>query len=454
MFESLQEKLELSLKKFRGQATITEENIDEALKDVRRALLDADVNLQVAKKFTEDVKEKALGTEVKGKLRPDQLVVKIVHDELVELMGSKRSELMTSPNPPTIILVAGLQGSGKTTFCGKLARSLRKKGRQPLLVACDIYRPAAIEQLKLLGQENKIPVFTDEGNTDAIDIANQALSYARKFSRDTVIVDTAGRLTIDEKMMEEVEGLAKSLNPTETLFVCDAMIGQDAVTTAKAFHDRLELTGVVLTKLDGDTRGGAALSVLSVVGKPIKFVGTGEKSDALEPFHPERIASRILGMGDILTLVEKAEQQIDKQEAAKIEEKIRKNQFTLDDFLDQLGMIKKMGSLKDLLGLLPGMDKSMKNLNVDDSAFSKVESIIYSMTKKERTNPKIINGSRRTRIAKGCGRTVQDVNRLLKQFEDMNKMMKMMTQGKKSRLMTGMNALGKMPGLGGRGRRR
>lgn len=455
MFESLQEKLELSLKKFRGQATISEENIEEALKDVRRALLDADVNLSVAKKFTEDVKEKALGTEVKGKLRPDQLIVKIVYDELVELMGSKRSELMISPQPPTVILVAGLQGSGKTTFCGKLARNLRKKGRQPLLVACDIYRPAAIDQLKQLGSENKIPVFTEEGNQDALDIAQKAIAYAKKFSRDTVIVDTAGRLTIDEKMMAEVESLSTELKPTETLFVCDAMIGQDAVNTAKAFHERLELTGVVLTKLDGDTRGGAALSVLSVVGKPIKFVGTGEKSDALEPFHPERIASRILGMGDILTLVEKAEQQIDKEEAQKLEEKIRKNQFTLDDFLDQLNMIKKMGSLKDLLGLLPGMDKGLKNLEVDDSAFSKVESIIYSMTKKERSNPKTINGSRRMRIAKGCGRTVQDVNRLLKQFDDMNKMMKMMTQGKKSRLMTGLNALGKMPGMGGRmGKRR
>ncbi len=437
MFESLQEKLELTLKKFRGQTVITEENIDEACVEIRRALIDADVNLNVAKKFVEDVKQKAIGAEVKGKLLPEQLIVKIVNDELVELMGNKRAELMFAPSAPTIIMVAGLQGSGKTTFCGKLAKNLKKKGRQPMLVACDIYRPAAIEQLKQLGNDIKVPVFTDEGNKDALDIANKAITYAKKFGRDIVIVDTAGRLTIDEEMMKEVENLSNGLKPTETLFVVDAMIGQDAVTTAKAFNDRLALTGIVLTKIDGDTRGGAALSVLTVIGKPIKFVGVGERLDDLEPFHPERIASRILGMGDILTLVERAEAQFDEAEAHKLEEKIRKNQFTFEDFLDQLRTIKKMGSLKDLLGMLPGMDKQLKNVNIDDKAFSKVEAIILSMTKVERNNPKVINGSRRIRISKGSGTTVQDVNRLIKQFEDMSKVMKSMTQGKKSRLFGG-----------------
>jgi len=442
MFDSLKEKLELTLKKFRGQNKITEENISEALQEIRRALLEADVHIDVVKKFVESVKEKSIGSEVKGKLRPDQLIVKIVNDELVELMGNKRSELKIASGKPTIILVAGLQGSGKTTFCGKLAKSLRKKGRQPLLVACDVYRPAAIEQLKTLGSQVKIPVFTEEGNNDPIAIANNALEYARKFGRDTIIVDTAGRLTVDEKMMDEVENISKAINPIETLFVCDAMIGQDAVTTAKAFHEKLELTGVVLTKLDGDTRGGAALSVLHVVGKPIKFVGVGETVDDLEPFHPERIASRILGMGDILTLVEKAESQIDKEEAAQLEEKIRKNEFTFDDFLSQLRAIQKMGSLKDLLGMIPGMDKQLRNVNVDDGAFKKVEAIIQSMTKKERTNPKIINGSRRMRIAKGSGTNVQDVNRLLKQFDDMGKMLKNISRGKKSRMLGGLG-LGK-----------
>ena len=344
MFDSLQEKLELTLKKFRGQNKITEDNISEALREIRRALLEADVHIDVVKKFVDSVKEKAIGSEVKGTLRPDQLIVKIVNDELVELMGNKRSELRIASGKPTIILVAGLQGSGKTTFCGKLAKNLRKKGRQPLLVACDVYRPAAIDQLKTLGEQVKIPVFTEEGSTDPIAIAKNALEYARKFGRDTIIVDTAGRLTVDEKMMDEVQNISKAIDPIETLFVCDAMIGQDAVTTAKAFHDKLELTGVVLTKLDGDTRGGAALSVLHVVGKPIKFVGVGETVDDLEPFHPERIASRILGMGDILTLVEKAEAQIDKAEAEQLAEKIRKNEFTFDDFLSQLRAIQKMGS--------------------------------------------------------------------------------------------------------------
>jgi len=434
MFENLQEKLELALKRFRGHATISEENISEALREIRRALLEADVNINVAKKFVEEVKQKAIGTEVKGNLLPEQLIVKIVHNELVEIMGSKKADLNISPQPPTVVLVAGLQGSGKTTFAAKLAKSLKKKGKQPLLVAADIYRPAAIEQLKTLAQQINVPVFSQEA-TDPVEIVKDALSYARKFARDIVIIDTAGRLTIDEKMMNEVENISKVAKPHETLFVCDAMIGQDAVNTAKAFHEKLNLTGIVLTKLDGDTRGGAALSVLEVVGQPIKFVSTGEKLDTLEPFHPERIASRILGMGDILTLVEKAEEQIDAQKAQKLEEKIRKNQFTFDDFLDQLATIKKMGSIRDLLGMIPGMDRNLKNVNIDEKGFLRVEAIIRSMTKEERQNPKIINGSRRKRIALGSGTTIQDVNRLLKQFEDMNKMMKNFTRGGKSRFL-------------------
>lgn len=445
MFESLQEKLEVALKKFKGQSKITEENIQEALQEIRKALLEADVNLNVVKKFIEDVKEKAIGTEVKGKLQPHQVIVKVVNDELVELMGSKKADIVFSPNPPTVILVAGLQGSGKTTFCGKLARNLRKKGRQPIVVAADVYRPAAREQLKQVAKTVGVPVFSEDDNKNPVEIAQNAIAYAKKFGRDIVIIDTAGRTTVDEMMMEEAKNISDAVKPTETLFVCDAMIGQDAVTTAKAFHEKLELTGVVLTKLDGDTRGGAALSVLSVIGKPIKFVGTGEKPENLEPFHPERIASRILGMGDILTLVEKAEAQIDKEEAQKLEEKIRKNQFTFDDFLDQLNTIKKMGSLRELIGMIPGMDKALKGVNLDDKAFSKVEAIITSMTKSERENPKIINGSRRRRIALGSGTQIQDVNRLLKQFEDMKKMMKGLNAGKKNRFMRG---LGLPKGMG------
>ncbi len=438
MFENLTEKLEGALKRFRGQAKISEENISEAMREIRRALLEADVNLKVAKQFVKDVREKAIGTEVKGNLLPEQLIVKIVRDELIEIMGSKKEDLNFAPKPPTVVLIAGLQGSGKTTFSAKLAKNLRKKGRQPLLVPCDVHRPAAIDQLKQLGKQANQPVFETD-TKDPTKIAKEAISYAKKFARDTVIIDTAGRLTIDEKMMKEVADIAEAVNPTETLFVCDAMIGQDAVTTAKAFHEKLKLTGVVLTKLDGDTRGGAALSVLQVVGKPIKYVGIGEKLDALEPFHPERIASRILGMGDVVSLVEKAEEQIDKDEAKKIEQKIRKNQFTFEDFLDQLKTIKKMGSLRDLLGMIPGMDKQLKNVDVDDKAFSRVEAIILSMTRAERTNPKIINGSRRRRIAKGSGTKVQDVNKLLKQFDDMSKMMKNLTRGKKSRMMRNFN---------------
>lgn len=434
MFENLQEKLELALKRFRGQTTISEENINEAMREIRRALLEADVNINVAKKLVDEVTQKAIGREVKGKLLPEQVIVKIVHDELVEIMGKKMSELTYSSQAPTIILVGGLQGSGKTTFCGKLAKSLKKKGKQPLLVACDIYRPAAILQLQQLAGDVKVPVFTEDIK-DAVQIAKNALVYARKFGRDTVIIDTAGRLTIDEEMMAEVRNISESVKPIETLFVLDSMIGQDAVNTAKAFHDNLNLTGVVLTKMDGDTRGGAALSVLEVVGKPIKFVSMGEKLDSLEPFHPERIASRILGMGDVLTLVEKAEAQFDQKQAEELEEKIRKNQFTFDDFLEQLKVIQKMGSLRDLLGMIPGMDKQLKNVQIDDSAFKRVEAIIYSMTREERRVPKIINGSRRMRIAKGSGTKVQDVNKLLKQFEEMQKMMKSVAHGKKSRFL-------------------
>lgn len=441
MFENLQEKLEVALKRFRGQAKISEENIQEAMREIRRALLEADVNLNVVKKFIDNVSEKAIGTDVKGNLLPEQLIVKIVRDELIELLGNKQSDIVFSHQPPTVILIAGLQGSGKTTFAAKLAKSLRKKGRQPLLVACDIHRPAAIDQLKTLGKSINIPVFSIESK-DAVQIAQEALSYSKRFARDVVIVDTAGRLTIDELMMQEVENISKSVAPTETLFVCDAMIGQDAVTTAKAFHDRLNITGIVLTKLDGDTRGGAALSVLSVIGKPIKYIGVGEKIEALEPFHPERIASRILGMGDIITLVEKAEQQIDAKEAQKLEDKIRKNQFNFEDFLEHLRTIKKMGSIKELLGFIPGMDKAMKNVSVDEKAFSRIEAMILSMTKAERNNPKILNGSRRKRIANGSGTTVQDVNRLLKQFDEMSKMMKTLSRGGKSRLMQN---FGKMP---------
>ncbi len=434
MFENLQEKLELALKRFRGQATISEENISEAMREIRRALLEADVNLEVAKKFVDEVKQKAIGTEVKGNLLPEQLIVKLVRDELVEIMGKNRTDIVFSPSPPTIIMVAGLQGSGKTTFCAKLAKSLRKKGRQPLLVAADVYRPAAIDQLQSLGKQANLPVFTHD-SMDPVTIAKEAVSYSKRFARDVVIIDTAGRLTIDEQMMNEVENIAKAVNPTETLFVCDAMIGQDAVTTAKAFHEKLNLTGIVLTKLDGDTRGGAALSVLEVVGKPIKYVSTGEKLDALEPFHPDRIASRILGMGDILTLVEKAELQIDTQQAEKLEQKIRKNQFTFDDFLDQLATIKKMGSIRDLLGMIPGMDKQLRNVNIDENGFSKVEAIVRSMTKTERQNPKILNGSRRKRIAIGSGTSIQEVNRLIKQFDEMGKMMKNLTRGGKYKML-------------------
>jgi signal recognition particle subunit SRP54 len=429
MFESLQSRLEEAIKRLRGQARITEDNIADALAEVRRALLDADVHVDVVRRFIEDIKAKAIGTEVKGKVLPEQLIVKIIHDELVSIMGTSKSDLVHAPQPPTIIMVVGLQGSGKTTFAAKLAAHLRKKGQQPLLVAADVYRPAAIDQLKLLASSINVPVFTMEG-ADPVNIARESLQYARKFARTHVIVDTAGRLAIDEAMMQEVSTIRQVIAPHEVLFVCDAMTGQDAVNTARTFDERVSLTGVVLSKLDGDARGGAALSIRYVVGKPIKFVSTGEKLEALEVFHPDRIATRILGMGDIVSFVERAQQEFDEEKAAELEEKIRKRVFTFDDFLEQLRMVRRMGSIRELLGMLPGMDKALRNIEIDERAFTKIEAMILSMTPFERRNPRIINGSRRLRIARGSGTTIQDVNRLLKQFEEMQKLMRAVTTGK------------------------
>lgn len=427
MFENLSEKLERSFKLLKGQGKITEINVAETLKDVRRALLDADVNYKVAKQFTDTVKAKALGQNVINAIKPSELMVKIVHDELTQLMGGDTAQINLSGNP-TVILMSGLQGSGKTTFSGKLARKLKsEKGKRPLLVACDVYRPAAIEQLKVLASQIEVPVYTEEGNNNPVEIAKNAIQYAKTNHLDLVIVDTAGRLAVDEQMMDEIEAIKNAINPQETLFVVDSMTGQDAVNTAKEFNDRLDFDGVVLTKLDGDTRGGAALSIRTVVTKPIKFVGTGEKLDALDQFHPSRMADRILGMGDIVSLVEKAQQQYDEKEARELQRKIAKNQFNFNDFLNQIQQIKKMGNLKDLASMIPGLGKAIKDVDIDDDAFKGIEAIIYSMTEQERENPEIINGSRRQRIAKGSGTTLQDVNRLLKQFEDTRKMMKAAT---------------------------
>ncbi len=428
MFEALSEKLDNALRRIRGEHRISEANVEESLREVRRALLDADVNFQVVKEFIESVKTRALGQDVLKSLTPGQQIVKIIHDELMLLMGSERADLRAPKSGPMIILIAGLQGSGKTTFAGKLALSLKEKGRSPLLVAADVYRPAAIGQLKMLAQSIDVPVYTGDERTP-VRIAEEALEHARKNLRDAVIIDTAGRLSIDEQMMQEVADIKQKVRPTEILFVVDSMTGQDAVNTAKAFHDRLDFDGVILTKLDGDTRGGAALSIRKVVDKPIKFVSIGEKLDALEVFHPDRMASRILGMGDIVTLAEKAQEQFDDAEAEKLERKMRKNQFTLEDFYSQLQTLKKMGPLTSLLEMIPGMGKAMKGMEVDDKAFTRVEAIILSMTFEERRKPAIINGSRRKRIAAGSGTTVQDVNRLLKQFDEMQKMMKRLTKG-------------------------
>ncbi len=435
MFENLSERLERSFKLLKGQGKITEINVAETLKDVRRALLDADVNYNVAKQFTDTVKAKALGQNVITAVKPSELMVKIVHDELALLMGGVAVDVNLSGNP-TVILMSGLQGSGKTTFSGKLARKFKsEKGKHPLLVACDVYRPAAIEQLKVLGEQIDVPVYTEPESKNPVEIAQNAIKHAKAHNYDMVIVDTAGRLAVDEQMMDEIEAIKKAINPQETLFVVDAMTGQDAVNTAKEFNQRLDFDGVVLTKLDGDTRGGAALSIRTVVDKPIKFVGTGEKLEALDVFHPARMADRILGMGDIVSLVERAQQQYDEEEARRLQKKIAKNQFDFNDFMAQIAQIKKMGNLKDLASMIPGVGKAIKDVDIDDNAFKGIEAIIQSMTPLERRNPEIINGSRRQRIAKGSGTSLQEVNRLLKQFESTRKMMKMATSMKSLNMM-------------------
>jgi len=435
MFQNLSDRLEKSFKILKGEGKITEINVAETLKDVRRALLDADVNFKTAKEFTETVKTKAIGQNVLTAVKPQQLMVKIVHDELAALMGEKAVDINLKGNP-AIILMSGLQGSGKTTFSGKLANMLKsKRGKNPLLVACDIYRPAAIEQLKILGEQIGVPVYFEENNKNPIKIAENAIKHAKQYGNDLVIVDTAGRLAIDEEMMNEIAAVKKAINPHEILFVVDAMTGQDAVNTAKEFNDRLDFNGVILTKLDGDTRGGAALSIRSVVNKPIKFVGTGEKMEAIDIFHPERMADRILGMGDIVSLVEKAHEQYDEEEARKLQRKIAKNQFDFTDFISQIQQIKKMGNLKDLASMIPGVGKQIKDLDIDDDAFKGIEAIIQSMTPKERSNPEILNGHRKARIAKGSGTNVQEVNKLLKQFDETRKMMKMMTSGGAKNMM-------------------
>lgn len=435
MFDNLSERLERSFKILKGEGKITEINVAETLKDVRRALLDADVNYKVAKSFTDTVKEKALGQNVLTAVKPSQLMVKIVHDELTKLMGGETADIKLEGRP-AVILMSGLQGSGKTTFTGKLARMLKsKKNRKPLLVACDVYRPAAIEQLKVLGEQVGVPVYCELDSKDPVQIALNAIREAKAKGNDLVIVDTAGRLAVDEQMMNEIEAIKKAINPDETLFVVDAMTGQDAVNTAREFNERLDFDGVVLTKLDGDTRGGAALSIRTVVNKPIKFVGTGEKLDTVDQFHPSRMADRILGMGDIVSLVERAQEQYDEEEAKRLQKKIQKNQFDFDDFLSQIHQIKKMGNLKELASMIPGVGKAIKDIDIDDNAFKSIEAIIYSMTPEERKRPEILNGTRRTRIAKGSGTSIQEVNRLLKQFEQTRKMMKLVTGSKMGKMM-------------------
>ena len=424
MFENLSERLERSFKILKGEGKITEINVAETLKDVRRALLEADVNFKVAKQFTDEVKAKALGMNVINAIKPGELMVKIVHDELARLMGGETAQVNLSGNP-TVILMSGLQGSGKTTFSGKLARKLKsEQGKRPLLVACDVYRPAAIDQLKVLADQIDVPVYTEDGNKNPVEIAENAIRYAKTNHLDLVIIDTAGRLAVDEQMMQEIAAIKKAVKPQETLFVVDSMTGQDAVNTAKEFNYRLDFDGVVLTKLDGDTRGGAALSIRTVVTKPIKFVGTGEKLDALDLFHPSRMADRILGMGDIVSLVEKAQNAYDEKQARELQRKIAKNQFNFNDFLQQIQQIQKMGNLKELASMIPGVGKAIKDIDIDDNAFKGIEAIIRSMTEQERQHPEIINGSRRKRIAKGSGTDIQEVNRLIKQFDDARKMMK------------------------------
>ena len=445
MFENLSDRLERSFKILKGEGKITEINVAETLKDVRRALLDADVNYKVAKSFTDTVKQKALGMNVLTAVKPGQLMVKIVHDELVKLMGGESVGLKLE-NKPAIILMSGLQGSGKTTFSGKLANLLKtKEHKKPLLVACDVYRPAAIQQLKVVGESVDVPVYSEPDSKNVNAIAENAIKEARSNGNDVVIIDTAGRLAVDAEMMDEIESLKKHVNPDEVLFVVDSMTGQDAVNTAKEFNDRLDFDGVVLTKLDGDTRGGAALSIRTVVTKPIKFIGTGEKMDALDVFHPARMADRILGMGDVVSLVERAQEQFDEEEAKRLQKKIQKNKFDFNDFYNQIQQIKKMGNLKDLAAMIPGVGKAIRDVDIDDNAFKGIEAIIQSMTPKERTNPEILNNSRRQRIAKGSGTNIQEVNRLIKQFEQTRKMMKMVTGSKMAGMMGKMKNMPGMP---------
>ena len=450
MFDNLSERLERSFKILKGEGKITEINVAETLKDVRKALLDADVNYKVAKNFTDTVKEKALGQNVLTAVKPSQLMVKIVHDELTQLMGGETSEINLD-SKPAIILMSGLQGSGKTTFSGKLARMLKsKKNKKPLLVACDVYRPAAIEQLRVLAEQIDVPMYSEPDSKNPVAIAQNAIQEAKAKGYDLVIVDTAGRLAVDEEMMNEIAAIKKAINPDEILFVVDSMTGQDAVNTAKEFNERLDFNGVVLTKLDGDTRGGAALSIRSVVNKPIKFVGTGEKLDAIDQFHPSRMADRILGMGDIVSLVERAQEQYDEEEAKRLQKKIAKNQFDFNDFYNQIQQIKKMGNIKDLAAMIPGVGKAIRDVDIPEDAFKGVEAIIQSMTPKERTNPAILNTSRRQRIAKGSGTNIQEVNKLIKQFDQTRKMMQMMTGNKMAQMMSrmkGMPGMPKMPGM-------
>lgn len=450
MFENLSDRLERSFKILKGEGKITEINVAETLKDVRRALTEADVNYKVAKTFVDTVKKKAMGMNVLTAVKPGQLMVKLVHDELAELMGGEAAKLNLDGRP-AIILMSGLQGSGKTTFSGKLANMLRQKqGKKPLLVACDVYRPAAIQQLKVVAEQIDVPVYAEDDNKNVVEIANRAIQEAKTKGNDVVIVDTAGRLAVDEQMMDEIESLKNAIHPTETLFVVDSMTGQDAVNTAKTFNERLDFDGVVLTKLDGDTRGGAALSIRTVVAKPIKFVGTGEKMEAIDVFHPARMADRILGMGDIVSLVERAQEQFDEEEAKRLQKKIQKNKFDFNDFLGQIQQIKKMGNLKDLASMIPGVGKAIKDVDIDDNAFKGIEAIIQSMTPKERSNPEILNTSRRQRIAKGSGTNIQDVNRLIKQFDQTRKMMKMVTGSKMTQMMNAMKHMkGGMPGMPG-----
>ena len=443
MFDSLSVKLDKAFQTLKGQGRITEINVASTIKEIRKALIDADVNYKVAKEVTDDIKQKALGQNVLTAISPGQLLVKITNDELTALMGSESVDINVTGNP-AVILIAGLQGSGKTTFSGKLANYLKKQGRQVLLTACDIYRPAAIDQLKVLGEQVGVEVYAEPENKDAVKIARAAIDHAKKNNHRIVIVDTAGRLAVDEEMMNEIARLKEALNPSETLFVVDSMTGQDAVNTAKAFNDRLNFDGVVLTKLDGDSRGGAALSIRRVVEKPIKFISTGEKMEAIDRFYPDRMAGRILGMGDVVSLVEKAQQNFDEEEARRLNAKLRKNQFDLSDFLTQLEQIKKMGNMKDLLGMIPGVGKALKGVDIDDNAFKPIESIIRSMTPEERQNPDVINGSRKNRIAKGSGTSVQQVNQLLKQFSDMRKMMKTMNKmGGGKRALSAINPFGR-----------